>query len=200
TPPEEVRLLDGLWGNNLQNLYGLRVFGWADMGYTYCSAGPGAITVEPRPNRFGNEYLFNQLYLAIEKPLNPNELSFGFRTDFFGGADAFLLLPKGFLKIEDSDRFGFDIRQLYVSAHLPILTDGGVDIKAGRQNTFIGYEPYAAPYRSFYSNDYQWFYSEDGSAFTGISANWHVTQQLDIVNAIYQGFNTFFTNRSGGPT
>jgi hypothetical protein len=201
TPPEDVRLLmDSTVVADYLTPYGLKTFGWLDMGYTYSSTGHGPLTVEPRPNRFGNEFLLNQLYLALEKPLNENELSWGFRTDLFAGADATLLQPEGFLKLDPNNRFGFDIRQIYASAHLPILTDGGVDIKAGRQNTVIGYEMYAAPYRPFYSNDYQWFYSEDGSVFTGISANWHVTKQLDIYNAITQGFNTFFTNRSGGPT
>ena len=33
---------------------------------------------------------------------------------------------------------------MYASAHLPILTEGGVDVKAGRQGSVIGYESFKA--------------------------------------------------------
>ena len=62
--------------------------------------------------------------------------------------------------------FGQDFRDLYLSMHLPILTDSGVDFKIGRMNTIIGYNGFLAPYRPFYSSDYQFFYLQDG-AFTG---------------------------------
>jgi hypothetical protein len=203
TLPEDVRLLMdhtalGDWLK--ESGTGIRIFGWTDMGYTYSSSGPGFMPIAPQPNRFGDEFDVNQLYLAIEKPLDEKELSFGFRTDFFGGSDAALLQPiRGEFREKTSDRMGFDFRQLYLSAHLPILTDGGVDIKVGRQNSVIGYESFAGPYRPLYSNDYQWSFSED-RVYTGVSSNWHVTKQLDIYNAITEGWNTFFTNRSGAPT
>ncbi len=203
TAPEDVSLLtDNTLAGDWIRQSGVRAFGWMDVGYTYNSTGAGEIGVQPRPNRFGNEFTVNQLYLAIEKPLNQDDLNFGFRTDFFAGSDASLLEPVGAaVKVKPTSRFGFDVRQLYASAHVPILTDGGVDLKFGRQNTVIGYESYAAPYRPFYSNDYQWFYSENGGdVWTGISANWHVTKKLDFYNGLTQGYNTFFTNRSGGPT
>ena len=38
--------------------------------------------------------------------------------------------------------------------------------------TIIGCESAMAAYRPFYSNDYQWYYSEDG-AFTGALATLH---------------------------
>jgi hypothetical protein len=198
TPPEDVGLLmgHGRLGDIMKN-NGVRIYGWLDQGYTFASTGPGQLTVETRENRFGNEYLLNQLAVVVEKPLNENELSFGYNATFYAGADAALLRPRGGFDTTNP-RFGADFRQLYVSAHLPILSDGGVDIKAGRQGTIVGYESALAPYRPFYSNDYQWFYSEDG-AWTGLLANWHVTKQLDILNGITLGANTFFTLRGDGP-
>ena len=61
--------------------------------------------------------------------------------------------------------------------------------------TIIGYNGALAPYRPFYSSDYQWFYSQDG-AWTGALTNWHVNKQLDILNGVTLGANTFFTKRS----
>jgi hypothetical protein len=177
---------------------GTRIYGWADMGYTYASTGPGLLSVETRENRFGNEFLVNQLAVVVDKPLKADELSFGYNATFYAGADAALLRPRGGFTTTDP-RFGLDFRQLYASAHLPILSDGGVDVKAGRMGTIIGYESALAPYRPFYSNDYQWFYAEDG-AWTGLLTNWHVNKQLDILNGITLGANTFFTLRGTGPT
>jgi hypothetical protein len=70
-----------------------------------------------------------------------------------------------------------------------------MDVQVGRMGTIIGYEGALAPYRPFYSNDYQWFYAEDG-AFTGLLTNLHVNKQLDVWNGITMGANTFFTLRS----
>src|SRR5262249_2670731 len=71
---------------------------------------------------------------------------------------------------------------------------GGLDVKAGRMGTIIGYNSALAPYRPFYSSDYQWFYSQDG-AWTGALTNLHVTPQLDGLNGVTMGVNTFFTLR-----
>jgi Putative beta-barrel porin-2, OmpL-like. bbp2 len=198
--PEDVKLFENLFGcsgcGEWLKDQRLRVYGWLDAGYTYSSNGSGPLTVEPRENRFGNEFLGNQAAIVIERQLKTDELSFGFNATFYAGADASLLQPKGGLDDPPSDpRFSYDFRQLYVSAHLPILTEGGVDVKAGRMGTIIGYNSALAPYRPFYSSDYQWFYSQDG-AWTGALTNWHVNKQLDILSGVTLGANTFFTKRS----
>src|SRR5205823_3789762 len=177
--------------------HGARLYGWLDMGYTYASTGHGIMNVETRENRFGREFLLNQIAIVLDKPLKKDELSFGYNVTLYGGADAALLRPEGGFTTTDP-RFGVDFRQLYVSAHLPILSEGGVDVQAGRMGTIIGYESALAPYRPFYSNDYQWFYSQDG-AWTGVLTNWHVNKQLDILNGVTLGANTFFTLRGNGP-
>jgi hypothetical protein len=133
---------------------------------------------------------------VLERPLKQDQLSWGFNVTYYAGADAALLHPKG--GIDDppgNPRFSQDFRQLYVSAHLPILTEGGVDVKAGRMGTICGYNGALAPYRPFYSSDYQWFYSQDG-AWTGVLTYLHVNKQLDLLNGVTFGANTFFTKRS----
>src|SRR5262249_30366908 len=133
---------------------GMRLYGWLDFGYTYASSGSGLLPVEPRPNRFGNELLANQLALVLEKPLKPDELSFGYLVRFYAGADPALMQPKGGIDAPPGNpRFSAAFRDLYLSAHLPILTEGGVDVKLGRQTTCIGYSGALAPYRTFYSID-----------------------------------------------
>ncbi|GIW78456.1 MAG: hypothetical protein KatS3mg105_0263 [Gemmatales bacterium] len=196
TPPEDIKFIDNLLGGWLEQR-GLRMYGWINPGYTFSSTGPGLLIVEPRANRFGNEALVNQMAVVLEKPLDPKEFSLGYNAILFAGADPALIRPRGGFTTTNP-RMGIDFRHLYVSAHLPILTEGGVDLKIGRQSTVIGYESALAPYRPFYSIAYQWFYAQDG-AWTGALAIWHVNDRLDILNGITLGANTFFTLRASGP-
>lgn len=197
TPVSEVDLLNGFlktWG--LYESSGIRAFGWIEGGYSGASTGRGLLSVQPRQNRFGDEFLLNQIGLTVQKPLRQDVFDIGFNVRYFAGADAALGAPKGGIGFPPSNpRFGQDFRDLYLSAHLPVLTEGGVDFKIGRMNTIIGYNGFLAPYRPFYSSDYQFFYAQDG-AFTGFLTDWHVNDRLDIWNGMTLGANTFFVNRS----
>lgn len=197
TPITEVRILmDKLGLADLFGDSGIRAFGWIESGYTYSSTGAGLLSVQPRLNRFGDEFLVNQIGLVIQKPLKQDEFDVGFNIRYFAGADAATGQPKNGIGSNITDqRFSHDFRDLYVSAHLPIFTEGGMDVKVGRMNTIIGYNGYLAPYRPFYSSDYQFFYSQDG-AFTGALTCLHVSDRLDVWNGITLGANTFFTLRS----
>ena len=157
---------------------------------------PACSRSQPRQNRFGDEFLLNQIGWAIQKPLQQDQFDMGFNMRYFAGADAALGAAKGGIGWPPGNpHFGQDFRDLYLSAHLPILTDGGVDVKVGRMNTIIGYNGFLAPYRPFYSSDYQFFYSQDG-AFTGFLTDLHVNKRLDIWNGMTLGANTFFTLRA----
>jgi hypothetical protein len=176
--------------------YGIRTFGWVEGGHTFASTGGGLLSVQPRQNRFGDEFLVNQIGLVVQKPLSQDDFDLGFNVRYFAGADAALGQPLGGIDDPPSnDRFSQDFRDLFVSAHLPMFTELGMDVKLGRMNTIIGYNGFLAPYRPFYSSDYQFFYSQDG-AFTGFLTNLHVTEQLEIWNGMTFGANTFFTKRS----
>ena len=197
TPVSDVRfLMDNLGLRNLFGDSGIRAFGWVEGGYSGSSTGSGLLSVQPRQNRYGNQFLLNQIGLVLQKPLKQDQFDIGFNIRYFAGADAALGQPRGGIGYPAHDpRFGQDFRDLYISAHLPILTEGGMDIKVGRMNTIIGYNGFLAPYRPFYSSDYQFFYSQDG-AFTGFLTNLHVSKRLDIWNGMTFGANTFFTLRS----
>jgi hypothetical protein len=197
TPVSEVNfLMDRLGLGYLFGDRGIRTFGWLENGYTGVSTRPGLLSVAPRQNRFGDEYLLNQIGFVLQKPLDQDRFNLGFNIRYFAGADAALGQPKGGIgSTITNSHFSQDFRDLYLSAHLPILTDGGMDVKIGRMNTVIGYNGFLAPYRPFYSSDYQFFYLQDG-AFTGFLTNLHVSDRLDIWNGMTLGANTFFVNRS----
>ena len=177
-----------------------KIYGWLETEYNYRSTGSGPTRVAPVIDRFGNEFMFRQLALRIEKPLDPKDWSWGFNMQPYAGSDpAFLNPTKGAIIAHPNPRFGFDFSDLNLTAHLPVLTEGGVDIKAGRQTTVIGSQAAQAPWRIFASSDYQWYLAQEGR-YTGVSATWHVTDQLDIYNGIEFGWGTFFANLSVGPT
>jgi hypothetical protein len=197
TPVSEVDLLsDFLRSRGLLDRMGIDVFGWVEGGYTGASTRPGLLSVQPRLNRFGDEFLLNEIGLVIDRPLRQDRFDVGFFVRYFAGANAATGQPLGGIGGNDiNPRFSQDFRDLYLSFHLPILTERGLDFKIGRMNTIIGYNGFLAPYRPFYSNDYQFFYAQDG-AFTGFLANLHVTDRLDVWSGMTLGANTFFTKRS----
>src|SRR2546423_1461946 len=69
--PEDIKLFDNTAFGECMKCNRLRVFGWADSGYTYSSNGHDPLTVQPRENRFGDEFLVNQLAVVIERQLDP---------------------------------------------------------------------------------------------------------------------------------
>lgn len=196
TPVSEVGILmDRLGLGRFLSPRGIRTFGWVEGGYTGASTRSGLLSVQPRQNRFGDEFLLNQIGWVLQKPLEQDRFNLGFNVRYFAGADAALGQPKGGIgSTITNPRFSHDFRDLYLSAHLPILTEGGMDVKLGRMNTIIGYNGFLAPYRPFYSSDYQFFYSQDG-AFTGFLTDLHVNDRLDVWNGMTLGANTFFVTR-----
>ena len=96
TPVSEVRfLMDTLGIANLVGDSGIRTFGWVEGGYTGASTGAGMLSVQPRQNRFGDEFLLNQIGWAIQKPLKQDQFDWGFNMRYFAGSDAALGAAKG---------------------------------------------------------------------------------------------------------
>jgi len=114
------------------------------------------------------------------------------------GADAALLHPVDGFGPSDNPRFGTDFRQAYFSFHAPILTDGGVGVKLGRQYVPLGYETTMSPYRPMYSMAYAWIYSQNG-ATTGAIATIHVNPRLDVIGGVTLGVNSLFDFRGRAP-
>ncbi len=198
TPLLGVKILEGLiYGENAQ-CPPIHVAAWADFDYTYRSTGHGQNNIAPVMNRFGDEALVRQLGLYLWRDTKKDELSFGFNMIFIGGADAAFLGPTAGGWANTNPRFGSQFTDLNVTAHLPILTDGGVDVKAGRQTTCLGPMGALPWQRYFTSSDYAWYNLEEGR-YTGISTVWHINKRLDWYNGVeVGGWGTFFDNASHG--
>ena len=198
--PEDIKLVGSVFPANAVTDWAasqrLRFFGWANGGYTWASTGSGLLAVEPRENRFGNEWLLDQTAFVLERTLAP-EWSWGFRGEFYMGADAALLRPvNGFGST--NDKFGTDFRQAYLSIHAPVLTDGGIDFKFGRQYVPLGYETTMAPYRPIYSLSYAWLYAENGATTSG-TATFHVDPDLDLIAGVTLGVNSLYELQGRAP-
>lgn len=197
--PEEIQLPDNPLTDWTAD-HDLRFFGWANGGYSWSSTGTGLLAVEPRMNRFSDAWLLDQAALVLERPLNEDGegWSWGFRSEFYMGADAALLHPINGFGPSDNQRFNTDFRQAYLAFHAPILTEGGVDFKLGRQYVPLGYETTMAPYRPMYSLAYAWIYSQNG-ATTGAIATVHVNPRLDVIGGVTLGVNSLYDFRGRAP-
>src|SRR5215469_1659908 len=201
--PEEIALVGPILPANTVTDWGaahrLRFFGWANGGYTWSSSGNGLLAVEPRENRFGDAWLLNQSAFVLERRVSSG-WSWGFRGEFYMGADAAMLHPiNGFGSSPTSNpRFSTDFRQAFFSFHAPLLTDEGIDVKLGRQYVSIGYETTMAPYRPLYSNGYAWLYSQNG-ATTGAIATVHLNPALDIIAGATLGVNSMYDFQGRAP-
>ena len=182
------------WGTD----HRLRFFGWANGGYSWSSTGTGLLGVEPRMNRISDAWLLDQAAFVLERRLNSEGWSWGFRTEFYMGADAALLHPVNGFGPSDNPRFSTDFRQAYFGFHAPVLTEGGIDVKLGRQYVPLGYETTMAPYRPMYSLAYAWIYSQNG-ATTGATATIHVNPRLDVIGGVTLGVNSLFDFRGRAP-
>jgi Putative beta-barrel porin-2, OmpL-like. bbp2 len=201
--PQDIKLGSLIPPNALTDwvaAHRLQFFGWANGGYSWSSSGTGLLNVEPRMNRFSNAFLLDQAAFVLERALDENAQawSWGSRAEFYMGADAALLHPVNGFGPADNPRFSTDFRQAYISLHAPLLTDGGVDFKFGRQYVPLGYETTMAPYRPMYSLAYAWIYSQNG-ATTGATATVHVNPRLDVIGGVTLGVNALFDFRGRAP-
>jgi hypothetical protein len=216
TSPQDVsKLIEKALDSKLP--FGLAMYGWVEASYTYSSSGPGLMNVAPRSDRFGDEALLNSAALAIDRPLT-QDWSWGFNVLFWGGADPATFYPSrggllggsvtpvpslGIQALTPGTppnlRMAIDFTDLNLLAHLPIFTEGGIDVKIGRQSTPIRCDDTAkGPLRVFASLDYNTFYGTEGR-FTGATATWHLTKQLEWYLGITEGFTSFFHLDTVGP-
>jgi len=198
TPVDDVRLaMDHLGLGHLFGNSGILFYGWVESGYTAASTGSGELSVQPKLNRYGNQLLLNQIGLVLQRGMRASQVDIGFNIKYLAGADAALGQPKGGIGNADNTYFSQDFQDLYASIHVPVFKHGGLDVRVGRMNTIIGFNGFMAPYRPFYSSDYQFFYSQDG-AFTGLLTTLTVNDELDVSNGLTMCANTFFTMRNDG--
>ncbi len=171
-------------------------FGWLDGGFMSIGNASGLVAEAPTPDRFSNQAMLNAAWLTVERSTT-EDLSWGFRADFYAGSDAALLRslnsfgPQG-------PRWGTDFRQAYFLLHTPVLFSRGIDWTVGRINLPTGAETGLAPYQQLYSRGYFWIHDETGG--TALLATLHANPTLDVVVGTVMGYGTLFELRGRAPS
>ena len=141
-----------------------------------------------------NQFQLNQLLLTANKPLDSQDRGYqwGFKLQVLYGSDARYTQFLGELNRVDPDqRYQFDVVEADALAHLPWLTEGGIDLKVGQYPSPLGYESIDPSANPFYSHSYIFQF---GLPFkhTGALTTTHVTSVLDVYAGVDTGANTTF--------
>ena len=80
-----------------------------------------------------NTPMLNQLMLTAERPLDPKATGydFGFKLQGMYGTDARFTHSFNLFDRSINSRYQFDIVEANGLVHLPVVTEGGIDVKAG---------------------------------------------------------------------
>ena len=176
----------------------VRVYGWIQNSYTYNANGRPANgqNFGVNPNNQANRWMGNQYYLIIENPLEQNDsVNFGFRVDnMFGNDWQFNYMQGLFNRAFPPGHFaGYDLSQLYGEVHLPILTPGGLDVKAGLWYTLAGYEQVPAIARPLLSVPYMFNYGP--FRHVGVVTTLHLTERINLYNGSINGWDRWIDDR-----
>ena len=177
----------GFWIN------GIHLSAQFEGGITGNFAGPkqnfGQLTTD-KPNTV----LLNQILLTANKPLDPKATGFdwGFKLQGLYGSDArYYHFLDELDRVNPYDRNQLDIVEANALFHLPVLFEGGVDVKAGQYPTPLGFETIDPSTNPFYSHSYIFNF---GLPFkhTGVLTTSHVNSLLDFYLGVDTGSNTTF--------
>lgn len=169
----------------------LKFSAWLEAGYTVnpdSNVNEPALTTAP-----ANRLALNQAVIGVERDIDPNAAGFdwGFKLQGLYGNDARIFHTLGIFDHDINDIRQADILEASISAHLPVLTEGGIDVKAGNYPTPLGAEVMSPGGNQFYSHSYIFNF---GLPFkhTGAYATVHATPVLDIYAGADSGTNTSF--------
>ena len=174
----------------------VHLYGWAQASFTgNPRLGNRGENFGVTPNNLANAFVLQQFYVVAEKPLKHDDaVDLGFRVDNLFGTDWQNFHSLGFFdNAFRPNHVGYDMVQAYADLHLPILTEGGVDIKAGRFYALPGYEDGIAPGRPLLSTSYLFSFAHPFTQL-GVMSSWRVTDQFNISNGITNGWDRWFND------
>jgi hypothetical protein len=147
-----------------------------------------------------NEFVMNQAVITAERALDPKVgFDWGFKFQLMFGTDTRYIHSLGLLDhTMGSSLYQPDIPEAYLSLHLPLLTDGGIDVKVGKFVTLEGAETIDPRTNAFYSHTYIFNF---GIPFnhTGALFTLHTTSWLDLIAGVTRGVNTSIDDNNDSP-
>ena len=165
------------------------IYGWLQNSYTGNTNGrpPSGTNFGLYPNHTASSWMGNQYYLIVENPLESEGVNFGFRVDTLFGNDFQITHSYGLFDnaFRPGQFPGIDLPQIYGEVHLPILTEGGLDVRGGRFYSIAGYESIMATNRPLLSWPYLLTYTP--FTFFGALTTLHLTDRIDVYNGAVNG-------------
>jgi hypothetical protein len=179
----------------------LTISGWIESGITFNPASP-----EDNQN-FGrlfddrsNEFVMNQAVITAERALDAKiGFDWGFKLQLMFGTDARYIHSLGLRdRMAERGLYQADIPEVYLSLHLPVLTEGGIDVKLGKFVTLEGVETIDPRTNAFYSHTYIFNF---GIPFnhTGALFTLHAKKWLDLIAGVTRGVNTSIDDNNDSP-
>jgi hypothetical protein len=173
----------------------VKIYGWLDNSYTYNANGrdKSGTNFSVFPNRLANSWQGDQYYFVLEKPAAQEDaVDIGFRFDTLFGNDWQFSKDYGlFDRAFTPNSFaGVDLPQLFLEAHLPVLTNLGLLVRFGRFYSPSGFESVMATKRPLLSVPYLFNFTP--FTYVGFQSILHVNPQLNLINAVVNGDDRWF--------
>jgi len=177
----------------------IKVFGHVEGGWTYNFDTPDSDLNGGRFFDFEhNEPILDQLYLAIEKKVDPSKSNFDFggRVDAMWGADAGLIHANGLTDWYDGPRDPenqLDLTQLYVDIGIPV--GNGLLVRVGKFVTLMGQEVIDPTGNSLYSHSFLFIFAIPLTQ-TGILASYNLSDDWSFTAGITRGWDQAFEDNN----
>lgn len=144
------------------------------------------------------DFLLHQLTFSAERALQSGKGKFdwGFKVQVSAGSDSRFINTIGTFDRFAKGTYSLSLVEAYVTAHFPILSAGGVDLKLGQFATLLGTEYILPTQNIFYSHNYIFNFGIPLQHLGGFFT-WHATPQLDLLAGFTRGVNTSLTDNNG---
>ena len=179
----------------------IAIYGWVESSVTGNPAGPND------HQNFGrlfddrsNEIVMNQAVLTAERALEPKAgFDWGFKLQLLFGTDARYIHSLGMRADTTGDGlYQADIPEAFLSLHLPVLTEEGVEVKLGKFISLEGAETVDPRPNAFYSHTYMFNFGIPAN-HTGVLFTLHTNSWLDLMAGVTRGVNTSLDDNNERP-
>lgn len=190
-----MRHLQGTWPGACLEGCRTQVYGFTEVSYTTSSQGP--ITWPILFQSPTNEFLLNQNWITIERPVvttGTAEPTFGFRVDANYGSDSRFIKQRGLLEGQ-TERAQFDPYQFYAQAYFPTVAQG-LDVKIGR--VAVPYMAEVTPnvFNPFFSHSYAYYFNP--FTHTGVITTLKLSNAWSVGGWFTLGNDIFFDPAASG--
>ena len=143
-----------------------------------------------------DQFLVNQASLTLNRDLDPKAEGFdwGFKLQGMYGSDSRYTHFIGLWDLDTRKRNQFDIVEANGLAHLPVLTEGGIDAKVGMYSTPLGAEVISPTGNYLYSHSYIFNFGLP-LKHTGGYLTTHVNSTVDVITGADTGWNESLGNK-----